>query len=111
MSREKRCCWTARVQRGKKETHLMRNRFSRTWVVSVLGLALLFGPGMMAQTATKPMTNEDVSKMVKAGVREDIVLSTIQSTPTAFDVSPGAIVRLRKAGVSQKILDGMLTAA
>lgn len=55
-----------------------------------------------------PLTNADVIKMVKAGVPETAIVSSIQSSPTKFDLSPNAQLTLHRAGVSQKVLDTMM---
>lgn len=57
-----------------------------------------------------PLTNGDVIKMVKGGVPESAILSSMQSSPDKFDLSPAALIGLRKAGVSQKIVDAMTAA-
>ena len=55
-----------------------------------------------------PLTNSDVVKMVKAGVPDAAIVSSIQSSPRKFDLSPDALLALHRAGVSQKILDVMM---
>ncbi|HXY26263.1 MAG TPA: hypothetical protein VEI73_16545 [Candidatus Acidoferrum sp.] len=54
-----------------------------------------------------PLTNADVIKMVKGGVPESAIVSSIQSGPTKFDLSATALTGLRKAGVSEKIIEAM----
>ncbi|MGC1453385.1 MAG: hypothetical protein WA830_25410 [Candidatus Sulfotelmatobacter sp.] len=54
------------------------------------------------------LTNADVIKMVKAGVPEAAIVSSIQSSPIRFDLSPQAQLTLHRAGVSQKVLDAMM---
>ena len=61
-------------------------------------------PGATKQT----LTNADVLKMVKAGVPEAAIVSSIQSSPTKFDLSANAQLTLHRAGVSQKVLDAMM---
>jgi hypothetical protein len=68
-------------------------------------------PGQVqsARADQKPsLTNGDVVKMVKAGVPEATIASSIQSSPRKFDLSPDALLVLHRAGVSQKILDVMM---
>ena len=57
-----------------------------------------------------PLTNADVIKMVKGGVPESTIISSIQSSPTKFDLSVAALTGLRKAGVSEKIIEAMRAA-
>ena len=69
-------------------------------------------PSSRPQGADKnaPVTNADVLRMVKAGVPESAIVSSIQSSPAKFDLSPDALIGLHKAGVGQKILDAMMAA-
>lgn len=57
----------------------------------------------------KPMTNDDVVGLVKAGIAENSIILDIRLNPTAFDTSPQALISLHRQGVSQGILDAMLT--
>lgn len=64
----------------------------------------------VAQETGNPLTNQDVLDMVKSGLQDSTVLAAIQTNPTNFEVSAAALIKLNKAGVSQKILDTMLAA-
>jgi hypothetical protein len=64
------------------------------------------------QTAQKPdanlMTNQDVIKMVKAGLSEEIVIRAVrQATTVRFDLSSDGLIALKTAGVSESILSTM----
>jgi len=68
------------------------------------------GSGQSALSgAQKPLTNPDVIRMVKAGVPESAIVTSIQSSPAKFDLSPDGLLALHRAGVGQKILDTMMT--
>jgi len=85
----------------------------KRWLL-VIPLILASGvlqPEMMGQQATKPLTNSDVVKMVRGGVPSSVIVSSIQSNSSNFDLSPDALIRLHKAGVSKGIMDAMMTAA
>jgi hypothetical protein len=58
----------------------------------------------------KPLTNEDVVRMVKAGLAESTIFLAIEQNPTDFDTTPDALISLRGQGVSEKVLDAMLAA-
>jgi hypothetical protein len=58
----------------------------------------------------KPLTNADVVSMVKAGLAESTIDLAIRQSPTNFDTSPETLIALKNEGLSQKILDAMLTA-
>lgn len=62
------------------------------------------------QAEKKPLTNDDVISMVKAGLPESTIVLAIQHSSTAFDTSPQALISLQGAGVPQAILNAMLTA-
>jgi hypothetical protein len=66
--------------------------------------------GVNAQEARKPITNSDVISMTKAGLNEQTIVLAIEHGPATFDTSPQALVALKKAGVSDAVLNAMLTA-
>lgn len=60
----------------------------------------------------RPLTNEDVVAMVKADLGDELVVAKVRQAPReALDVSPEALVKLRKLGVSKPVLDAMLKRA
>ncbi len=58
-----------------------------------------------AQTA---LTNDAVIKMVKAGLGEDVLLSTIQAQPALYSTAPDDLIALKTAGVGDKIIAAMI---
>lgn len=79
-------------------------------LVLVLAISSLIGGGIATAQDVKPLTNEDVIEMVKSGLQESTIAGAIQANATNFDVSAAALIRLKRAGVSQKIMDEMLSA-
>jgi hypothetical protein len=79
-------------------------------LVGILICGLLV-QGAFAQNRAKPMTNDDVISMVKAGLPENIVISAIGAQETNFDNSAPALVQLTKEGVSTRIITIMLAAS
>jgi hypothetical protein len=82
----------------------------------LLAFAIVLSSGLLctslvAQQSPKPLTNADVVKMVKGGVPQSVVLGSIKSNPSNFDLSPDALVRLHRLGVPEKVLDAMMAAA
>jgi hypothetical protein len=70
------------------------------------GLALLlYGISLSAQ---EPLNNNSVLKMVKSGLGESIILDMIEKQPGRYAVSPDNLIELKKAGVSEKILDALV---
>lgn len=55
------------------------------------------------------MTNAEVVQLVKAGFGEDLIVGRIRQSPIkSFDVSTAALVNLKTAGVSERIIATML---
>jgi hypothetical protein len=79
----------------------------------LMGLLLAFFLGgvlLTAQQKTAPLTNNDVVKMVKAGLPESGIVSAIAANDTQFDLSSSGLQALNEAGVSSKIIRAMLAA-
>lgn len=83
----------------------------QAWRAGILAMILGVAPALFSQQPQKPLTNADVVKMVKGGVSESIVVSTIQSLPSQFDTSPDALISLHKAGVTQAELNAIIAAS
>ena len=76
----------------------MRNR--------ILSFALfLLSPVLYAQQA---LNNDTVLKLVKAGLSEDLIVTTINSSPGKYDTSANAIIALKKAGAGDKVVAAMI---
>ena len=69
-------------------------------VIAALLLALPF--------SAFPFDNQDVLKMQKAGLSEDTILAAMQKERGEFDTSTDALIELKKAGVSEKIIQKMI---
>jgi hypothetical protein len=82
--------------------------FHRMLLITLLVTATFALPG---QSPQKPMTNQDVVAMVKNALPESVILDAIRADQTAFDVSAPALITLHKAGVSQRILQAMISAS
>ena len=78
-------------------------------MVGMTGL-MLFAP-LLSQQTPKPLTNLDVIKMVKGGLPESVVVSTIQSRPAKFDTSPDGLIALHKAGVTPEEMNAIMAAS
>ena len=78
-------------------------------MVGMTGL-MLFAP-LLSQQTPKPLTNLDVIKMVKGGLPESVVVSTIKSGPAKFDTSPDGLIALHKAGVTPGEMDAIMAAS
>ena len=74
---------------------------------AALVAALLFCCSPFA-IAAGPMNNDDVLKLVRSGVAENLILSTIDAAPEAqFDTSADALIKMKEARVSDAIIQRM----
>jgi len=73
-----------------------------------LSLSFLFLTALSADEAG-PLTNVDIVRMAAARVSEKEIIRTIrEADSTTFDLESDMVVELRRAGVSQAIIDVML---
>jgi hypothetical protein len=68
-------------------------------------------PAQSRPPQTKPLTNDDIIEMVRAGVPQSTIITSVLYKPLKFDVSPEGIIALNMAGVSEAVLDQMIRAA
>jgi len=71
-------------------------------------------PRRQAQPRTpsenRPLINADVVRMAKNGFSEDMIVNTIQSNKTQFDLSVDGLIELKTAGVSERVISAMQAA-
>jgi hypothetical protein len=60
---------------------------------------LAFSPLLSAQLSLR---NSDVIEMVKAGLGEDLIITTVNASPGYYDTSVDGLANLKRAGVSDK---------
>jgi hypothetical protein len=77
--------------------------------VLVLAGFLMVG-GTSSAVAQEVLTNDSVISMVKGGLSEAVVLARIRSSPANFDTSTNSLLALKKAGVSDKVIEAMVSA-
>jgi hypothetical protein len=70
----------------------------------------MMGGGALPALAQEVLTNDSVTSMVKGGLSEAVVLARIRSSPANFDTSTSSLLALKKAGVSDKVIEAMVTA-
>lgn len=72
-------------------------------------------PGAPEGRVIKPkgpaLTNDDIVQMSKAGLADDVIIKTIESSTTRFSVTPGDLIALKNAGVSERVLAALIEAA
>jgi len=69
------------------------------------------GPMLPRNTDTLPtrraVTNDQIIRMVKADLDEQIILQTIQEQPGRYEVAPDDLIALKAAGVSPRVISAM----
>ncbi|HUZ93586.1 MAG TPA: hypothetical protein VMU57_01595 [Edaphobacter sp.] len=80
----------------------------RLRTISVLFLFIAVAAGF-AQSS-KPLTNDDVIKMEKLGFADQTIIGAIKVNGANFDTSIQGLIALKTAGVSQPVIDAMLSA-
>jgi hypothetical protein len=83
---------------------------SKKFNTLILVYVVLLSTVVVAQQDKRSLTNQDVIKMVKAGLPENTIVLAIQKGPNQFDTSPDALIALKEAGATQKVLDAILQA-
>jgi hypothetical protein len=95
-------------------------RYLRVDCVGALFLcALPLSVSALSHQATRPasvahgpgLTNSDVVRMVKAKFDDPTIVKTIETNEAYFDVSVDALLRLKEQGVSQNVIQAMLSAS
>jgi len=56
------------------------------------------------QAAAMAITNYDLVSMTRAGVSDDVIISTIRSRGARLDLSPNALISLKQSGVNDRVL-------
>lgn len=59
---------------------------------------------MNHQAAALAVTNYDLLEMTRAGVSEDVMISTMRARGTQLDLSPQALISLKQSGVSDRVV-------
>ena len=57
----------------------------------------------------QPLSTADVKAMAKAGVSDDVIIAQIQGSHTAFNLSAADIIDLHNTGVSDKVVNYMIS--
>ena len=72
---------------------------------SIVVLVLFCSSLLVAQQA---LTNDSVIRMAKAGLSDDLLVSTINASPSKFDVTTDGLIALKRGGVSDKVVSAIL---
>jgi len=69
---------------------------------------LVFSTCLVAQQS---LNNDSVVKLVKAGLSDDLIISTINASPGTYDTSPDGLIALKTAGVGDKVVSAIVIRA
>jgi hypothetical protein len=67
---------------------------------------LLIGSALAAQQV---LNNEAVLKLVKAGLSDDLIITTINASPGQYDTSASGIIALKDGGASEKVISTVVS--
>jgi len=59
---------------------------------------------MNAQAAAMAVTDADLVQMTRAGISEDVIISTMRSRGARVDLSPQSLISLRQQGVTDRVV-------
>lgn len=71
-------------------------------------------PNQTSDGTTPPqqaLNNDAIIRMSKAGLSDDLIITTINAQPGAFDTSANGLIALKAAGVSDKVVAAIVTRA
>ncbi len=71
-------------------------------------MALLFLGLCPLLAAQQAMNNDAIVKLVKAGLSDDVIVATINSSAGSYDTSADALVNLKTSGVDDKVIKAIL---
>jgi hypothetical protein len=57
---------------------------------------------------SQPLSLADVKSLVAAGIKDDLIISQIRSSHTVFHLASADIIGLKRAGVSDRVVDFMI---
>lgn len=81
---------------------LRRNRMRRI----LLAVAFLALSALLA--AQQALNNDSIIKMSKAGLSDELIITTINAQPGSYDTSTDGLIALKAAGVSDKVVTAIV---
>ena len=76
--------------------------------IILAGLCLLLTSVMFAQ---QTLNNDAVLKLVKSGLSDELIITTIKASPGTYDTSPNGLIALKKGGASDKVVEAIVMKA
>src|ERR1700752_5067507 len=72
--------------------------------VTVFVFALIAGTAL----AQSVLSNDSITKMTKAGLGDDVIVSMIKGQPGNYAIDPDTVIQLKSAGLSEKVIGAMV---
>ncbi|MBI2198239.1 MAG: PDZ domain-containing protein [Candidatus Rokubacteria bacterium] len=91
-------------------TSLLRRRVRPTLLLVLAAPLLVLVGGLHSGPAgaQEVITNESLVAMTRAGLPEAVIIAKLRSTPSALDLRIDALIALKQAGVSDRVLEAMV---
>lgn len=83
-------------------------RIPKAIIIIIIFLSPVIIFTSVAYTASDKLTNDTIVELVKAGLSDTAIVSLIKQSPTDFDTSPSAIIKLKGANVTNTIIEAMI---
>jgi len=71
-------------------------------------IALVFLAVCPLLVAQQALNNDAIIKLVKAGLSDDLIVTTINATPGTYDTSANGLIALKTAGVDDKVVSAIV---
>jgi hypothetical protein len=71
-------------------------------------LSLLAVQTIFSQSAAGVLTNKSIVDLHKAGISDDVIITSINGTACKFDVSPAGMIALKKQQLSDELIKAMV---
>lgn len=81
------------------------------WINRIISTILLAASVQVTLAQKKPMRNEEIIQMTKAGFDEETIVKAIEANDAAFDVTVVGLIALKNEGVKQKVISALLERA
>ena len=83
-------------------------RFVKGVLALVLAVSLLSGCSALMEINERAISPQDVINMTNAEVGTDVIIRQIEVTRSRFKLDPDMIIKLKEAGVDDKVLEIMI---
>lgn len=94
----------------RKELTLMMHTAQVRLMLLLVSILLVLVPVLPGLTQ-EVLTNDTVVAMKKGGLADAVILAKIRASQAKFDVSTPALIRLKEAGLSDQIIEAMVSHA